>query len=301
MSNTQKAYLQLHICILLWGLTAILGKMISLSGLVLVWWRILFTVVSLLLMPAVFPDLKKLNRVEIKRMASVGIFIMLHWVCFYSSIKYSNASITLSCLATTSICTALIEPLWNKTPFKWYEIALGFGIVPCMALMYGLMPSTYYFGIFLGLGSALFAAIFTTLNKQLMDNITISPVTVSFTELFFGFLGVSVLMPIYLYLSGDAFMPSMTAKWFGLNDYGWLIILSLACTTLPFILSLKSLKHLSAFSTTLAVNLEPVYGIILAWLVFEENKELNTNFYIGIVFVLFIVALHPVLKNKFEK
>ncbi len=301
MSNTQKAYLQLHLCILLWGLTAILGKMISLSGLVLVWWRILFTVISLLFIPGLFADFKNLKRAEIYRMASIGVFIMLHWVCFYSSIKYANASITLSTLATTSICTALIEPLWNKTPFKWYEIALGFAIVPCMALMYGFMPSNYYFGIVLGLGAALFAAIFTTLNKQLMDNITINPVTVSFTELSFGFLGISVLMPLYLHLSADVFIPNTTVKWFGLNDYGWLIFLSLLCTTLPFILSLKSLKHLSAFSTTLAVNLEPVYGIVLAWLIFQENKELGTNFYIGIVFVMLIVALHPILKNKFEK
>ncbi len=301
-STVKNAYIQLHISILLWGLTAILGKLITLAGLVLVWWRILFTVGSFLLNPSLYADLKRLTRQQILRMATIGTFIMLHWVCFYSSIKYSNASVTLSCLATTSICTAFIDPLWNRTPFKWYEIVLGLAIIPGMALMYGFVPSSYYFGILLGFGAALFAAIFTTLNKEVMDgDTTVSPFAISFVELSFGFVGVSILMPIYLYVTNDSFLPSTTVSPYGANDYIWLVILSLACTTLPFILSLKALKHLSAFTTTLSVNLEPVYGIILAWIIFQENKELGTSFYIGIAMVLLVVGLHPFLKKRFEK
>lgn len=298
-NDLRTAYLQLHLSILLWGLTAILGKMISLAGLVLVWWRILFTVSSFLLNPKLFNDVKQLSKTQLRRMAMIGIFIMLHWVCFYTSIKYSNASVTLSCLATTSICTAIIEPFWNKTPLKGYEIGLGLAIIPGMALMYGFVPSSYYIGILLGFFAALFAAIFTTLNKEVMNG-EVSPFAVSFVELSFGFLGVSALLPFYLAVTRDPFLPSLARKWFYLSDYEWLLILSLLCTTLPFILSLKALKHLSAFTTTLSVNLEPVYGILLAWLLFQENKELGYSFYSGIVIVLLVVALHPMLKRRFE-
>jgi drug/metabolite transporter (DMT)-like permease len=299
--ETRNAYIQLHISIILWGLTAILGKMITLAGLVLVWWRILFTVGSFLLNPSLFGSLRVVTRAQLGQMAAVGTFIMLHWVCFYTSIKYSNASITLSCLATTAVFTALIGPLWNKKPFKWYEIGLGLAILPGMGLMYGFIPSAYYMGILLGFLSAIFAAIFTVLNKNFLDNTTLSPFVVSFVELAIGFLGVSILVPFYLYFTGDSFWPSSVASnYWGANDYVWLLVLSLACTTLPFILSLRSLKQLSAFTTTLSINLEPVYGIVLAWLIFEENKQLGNSFYIGIAIVLCVVALHPILKKTFD-
>jgi drug/metabolite transporter (DMT)-like permease len=290
-TTLRNAYLEIHLCVFLWGFTAILGKLILLSGVVLVWWRILITVLAFALMPKVRNNLVTLSKKKALELLGIGFIIMVHWVGFFGSIKASNASVAVSCLATTPFMTAFLEPLLTRQPFNWREILFGLAIIPGMYLVFGFVPTSFYWGIAFGLGSAAAAAVFSTLNKIVVDKAEISPYIVSFVELSGGFLGLSILMPFFLYYNDVDFLPVT-------NDWFWLIILALLCTMFTFIVSLNSLKHLSAFTSNLIISLEPVYSIIMAWLFFSENQELHPNFYYGMVWVLLVVFLHPFLKGK---
>ena len=290
-NNTKKAYLQIHVAVLLFGLTAILGDLIQVSSLSIVWWRVLLTSVSFMFIVS-WKNLMQIPRKQVLRLALIGALISLHWLTFYGSIKLANASVSLVCLATTSFMTAILEPIMLKQKFKWYELLLGLVIVPGMWLIMNDLDASMRLGVYSGLISALLATIFSILNKKNIEGTP--PRSMALIEMSAAFLMMSVLLPFYLKFSEDVkFMLHGT-------DWIYMIILVLGCTTLAFMLNLKSLKYLSTFTTNLIINLEPVYGIILAMLVLNEHHELNTNFYIGVSVILSSVFLHPFLKRKFD-
>lgn len=290
-NNTKKAYLQIHAAVLLFGLTAILGDLIQVSSLSIVWWRVLLTSISFMFIVS-WKNLMQIPRKQVLRLALIGALISLHWLTFYGSIKLTNASVSLVCLATTSFMTAILEPIMLKQKFKWYELLLGLVIVPGMWLIMNDLDASMRLGVYSGLISALLATIFSILNKKNIEGTP--PRSMALIEMSAAFLMMSVLLPFYLKFSEDVkFMLHGT-------DWIYMIILVLGCTTLAFILNLKSLKYLSTFTTNLIINLEPVYGIILAMLILNEHHELNTNFYIGVSVILSSVFLHPFLKRKFD-
>jgi drug/metabolite transporter (DMT)-like permease len=278
--------------VILWGFTAILGRLITLKEVPLVWYRILITCAALILLPGVFKQVKTTPRKSALKLAGIGCLVCIHWVCFYGSIKYSNVSIALSCLATTSFLASIIEPLFNRTRMKWYEISVGLLIIPGIMLIVHV-SQLYVTGIILGLLAALLAATFTVLNKMVVDEH--HPQGMTFIELGSGFIFLSLLLPLYLHFFPEANMKP------GSTDIIYLIILAVGCTTLPFVLALHALKKLSAFASTLTVNLEPVYGILLAIPFFNENKDLDILFYFGTAIILLAVFIHPLLRNRFEK
>jgi drug/metabolite transporter (DMT)-like permease len=290
-NNTKKAYLQIHAAVLLFGLTAILGDLIQVSSLSIVWWRVLLTSVSFMFIVS-WKNLMQIPRKQVLRFALIGALISLHWLTFYGSIKLANASVSLVCLATTSFMTAILEPIMLKQKFKWYELLLGLVIVPGMWLIMNGLDASMRLGVYSGLISALLATIFSILNKKNIEGTP--PRSMALIEMSAAFLMMSLLLPFYLKFSDNVkFMLHGT-------DWIYMIILVLGCTTLAFILNLKSLKYLSAFTSNLIINLEPVYGILLAMLILNEHHELNTNFYIGVAVILTSVFLHPFLKRKFD-
>ncbi len=239
--------------------------------------------------------LQNLRKIEIKtaiKLGLVGCVVCIHWLCFYGSIKYSNVSVALSCLSTASLITALIEPILNKSRIKPYQILLGLMVIPGIYLIF-FFTSFYLTGIILGILAAILSSVFTSLNKKMVTKADI--ISITFIELGAGFLFLSLLMPFYLMIFPDTRI--ITDK----SDLFYILILSLACTTLPFILSLNALKYISAFASTFAVNLEPIYGIILAIIIFGENKELNSGFYLGTLIILFSIFTYPFMKKRFEK
>ncbi|MCB9032677.1 MAG: EamA family transporter [Chitinophagales bacterium] len=293
MELKQKAYLQIHIAVFLWGITAILGKLISYSELVLVWYRMTMVSVLFLFFPSIYKELKTLSQSTIIKVGAIGILVALHWVCFYGSIKYANASVALSCLALTSFFTAIIEPIITKTPFNKAELLLGILVIPGIWLISQSINTNYYIGLILGLLAALLAAIFTSLNKKETQH-TPPKVTV-FIQLGCGALFLSLIMPIYLQFFPNSFyLPDG-------RDLILLIILAVICTILPYILYLKSLKVLTAFATNLINNLEPIYGIILAAIFFQENKELSISFYIGTLIILLAVFIDPMVQKTVNR
>jgi len=292
LSPQRKAYLQLHTSVLLWGFTAILGKLISLQETPLVWYRILLTCLSLLFIPNIIAEVRKVNRRDFWQLCGIGCLVCLHWVCFYGSIKLSNVSVALSCLATTSFITAFIEPLLRRKKPKLYEMFLGVLIIPGIYLIF-YFTGNYQDGIILGLLAAFLSATFTVFNKMVIDKH--EPRSMTLIELGCGFAFLSIFMPVYIWAFPENLLLPTGRDWL------YLLVLAVGCTTLPFVLALRALKQLSAFASTLTVNLEPIYGIIMAMFYFNEDKDLNLQFYIGTGIILLAVFVHPLLKKLFEK
>jgi drug/metabolite transporter (DMT)-like permease len=293
MTDTNKAYLQLHASVFLWGFTAILGKLISISALPLVWWRMLITSLGLFIILRGFSTIKKIPKPVALRVMGIGIIVAIHWLGFYGSIKYANASIALVCLTTTSLFTTIAEFLFLKKPFNKIEVAIAIVIIPAMALIVNDLEIKMITGVLIGIFSALAAAIFSVLNKKMLSQI--EPLPMTFLEIGAGFLFLSLVLPFYLYFNPTTpFMPSNM-------DWGYLLFLSFFCTILPYIMSLYALQKLTPFTTVLAINLEPVYGIFMAYWFLHEDKELPTSFYFGVSVILFAVFLHPLLKAKLKK
>ena len=294
MSAASKAQWQIHFCVLLWGFTAILGKLITLPALALVWWRMLLVTAALLLVPRVWRGLAGLPARLLAAYAGIGMLVALHWLTFYGAIKLANASVAVTCIALGPVFLALVEP-WNSgRRFEPRELLLGVAVVPGVALVVGGVPSGMHWGIAVGVASALLVALFGSFNKCLVERA--DPLTVTFVELGSGtiFLGV-VAAPLFLFGVIDqdsfAFLP-------GARDASLLLLLAMACTLLPFALSLVALRQLSAFQAQLAVNLEPVYAIVLAVLLLGEQRELTVSFYLGVAIILLAVFIHPLIGRR---
>lgn len=279
----------MHTAVFLWGFTAILGKWISLSEVPLVWHRVWITCIGILFLPGVIKGLKTFGTKNILVFAGIGCLTAIHWVFFYGSIKYSNASIALSGLATTSLFTSFIEPLFFKKRVRPVEVLLGLIVIVGIYVIFNATPTNFNLGFGMGLFAALVAATFSTLNKKYIDNG--DPKAITVVEMASGFLFLSILMPFYLHWFPKASLLPQP------EDWGYLIVLALLCTAFTMVISLKALKHLTAFASNLSLNLEPVYGIILAWIIFGENKELSPNFYLGALIIIGGVLLHPVLES----
>lgn len=293
MNDKLRAYLYLHFCVFIWGFTAILGKLISLQALPLVWWRVLICCVTLaIVLPS--KQILGLPRPVFWPLLGIGVLVGIHWLCFYGAIKIANASVAVATMATTSFFSALTEPLLLRQKVKWYELALGIFILPGMALVAGNIDWTMRLGFAVGILGALLAAIFTALNKKIIEEEPPPPLVISFTELFGGLVVTSLALPFVLAHSPElAIQPN---AW----DWLWLGILAWVCTLLPYYLTLQAMRHISAFATNLTINLEPVYGVVLAALIFHEHKNLSSGFYYGVLIIILAVFGHPFLKKVFS-
>lgn len=288
MPTTRKALWQIHLCVLLWGFTAILGKLISLPALALVWWRMAMVTCALLLVPRVWRGLRALPRRLLLAYTGIGVLVSLHWLTFYAAIKLSNASVAVSCIALAPVFMALLEPRITGRAFVPRELWLGAAVVPGVALVVGGVPSGMGVGIVVGTLSALLVSVFGAFNKRLVERA--DPLTVTCVELGAGVVFLTLLAPL-LGSAGITTLPSP-------RDAALLLTLALACTLLPFVLSLVALRHLSAYSAQLAVNLEPVYAIVLAVPLLGEQRELAPAFYLGVAVILAAVFAHPWLSRR---
>jgi len=278
---------------LLWGFTAILGKLISLPALPLVWWRMVLVVGALALVPAVWRALRALPRRLFAVYSGIGVLVALHWLTFYGAIKLANASVGATCIALATVFTALIEPLLTRTSFSRRDLVLGIAVLPGVALVTGGVPATMRLGVVVGAVSALLVAVFGSLNKRFVHRA--EPLAVTALELGAGVLALTVLAPfmplLFPELAGSPIVAP-TAR-----DGFFLLVLALGCTLLPFALSLVALRHMSAFSAQLAVNLEPVYANVLAIVLLAEQHEVAPSFYLGVAIILGAVFVYPFVRR----
>lgn len=292
MDSTKKAYFQLHTSVLLWGFTAILGKLISISALTLVWWRMLITSACLLVILLIMNKLTKLstlNKKIVYKVMGIGCLVALHWLAFYGAIKLANASVAVVCISTMSLFTAILEPLIRKTAFQWSELLIGVAIVPAMMLIVNHLDANMTLGIVVGLVAAILSTSFSILNKIMLQEV--EPLPMTFIEIGSGALFLTLFMPFFIYQNPTApLLPNST-------DCFYLMLLSVFCTVIPYIMSLAALQKLNPFTVALSINLEPIYTIVLAWLLLHEDKELNTQFYWGVAIIIGSVFLEPLLKK----
>jgi len=313
----RKAFLQLHIAVLLAGLTGVLGRLISLNEGLLVWYRLALSAPSLWLLAflrkpgasrtaprgqsdaAVGRETEadglargtvRIDRRDMWRIFGIGGIAALHWVTFYGSIKYSNVSVGLVCFSAVGFFTAVLEPLILRHRVDRVELLLGMLVIVGIFFIFRVDPH-FKTGIVIGLISALLGSLFPVLNKRILKRVSSENVTLY--ELSGGFLVLTLLMPLYLWLFPA---PSLLPNW---QDWIWLLILSWACTVLAFNLSMSALAQISAFTVNLSYNLEPVYGILLAFVLFREDKYLNSGFYVGFFLILSSIILQTVrLRRK---
>ncbi|WP_448097891.1 DMT family transporter [Luteibacter yeojuensis] len=282
MSPSRKAHLQIHFCVLLWGFTAILGKLITLPALPLVWWRMLLVSGTLLCVPRVWRELRAMPHRLLLSYAGVGVIVALHWLTFYGAIKLANASVAATCIALCPVFLAIVEPWVAGRRFDPRELLIGAAVVPGVALVAGGLPGDMRLGLAVGVLSALFVAFFSALNKRLVEKA--DALTVTCVELGTGTLFLTALAP---FLASPAFvLPDA-------HDGALMLVLAYGCTLLPFALALAALRHLSAFATQMVTNLEPVYAIVLAIPLLGEQRELGWTFYAGVEVILAAVFAHP--------
>lgn len=278
----KKALFQLHIAVFLAGFTAILGKLIGLNEGVLVWYRMLLTAISLAAILYYRKQLVKLSFKEMLNVFAVGFIIAIHWVTFYGSVKYGNVSIAVVCISGSGFFTAFFDPLINRRKISFIEIFLGTIAIIGIYIIFDFHPQ-YKMGIIFGIISAIGSSLFPIFNKRLL--VKHNPETLTLYEMAGGLLALTLIIPFYLQVFPAAYyIPS---SW----DWLWLLLLAWVCTVYCFDLQLNALKKLSPFTCNLAYNLEPVYGIILAFVFFRENKDLNSQFYLGVGLIILAVAL----------
>ncbi len=282
------AYFQMHLAIFIWGFTGVLGKLIQLDETPLVWYRVMIASIFMLLF-FTKNKIQKIDRKDFPHLTLQGIVLAIHWLAFYAAIRYSNVSITLCCMAATAFFTSLIEPLYFKKKINLVEILLGtIVIIGIFQIFYSPtnteMTSQFSIGIFLGLTAAFLSSLVTILSKKYSSKY--NGYTLTFYQIFTGFIILSIFMPFYVYQNGvSTWIPS----W---EDWIYLLIMGIVCTVIACSLVLNSLQHLSSYTVTLNINLEPVYGIILAFLIFKENEHFNYRFYVGAAVILTAVMLH---------
>lgn len=278
----KSALLKLNMAIFLWGFTGVLGRVITLNEGLLVWWRLLITVATVWAMSIFNKNNQIIAVKDIIRIASIGAVLALHWLCFYGSIKYANVSVALTCMSTTGLFTALLEPLFFKRRISVFEVVLGLMALCGIALIY-LSNLNFSTGIYIGLAAAAFVVIVSILNKSVVENY--EPQTMTRYQLTGAFVFLSLLMPLYNHLfPAPSLLPSK-------QDWLWLIILCWVCTVFTFGLYLDALKKVSAFTMNLTTTMEPVYGIILAFLIYHENKDFGFTFYIGLALIVSAVII----------
>jgi len=285
----RRALFEIHVCVILWGFTAILGKLITLPALQLVWWRMLLVTAALACAPRVWRALARIPLRLAFAYAGIGAVVALHWLAFYASVKLANASVAATTMALAPAVVALIEPALTGARFERHNLLLGIAVIPGVVLVIGGIPSAMHAGFWLGVVSAALAGLFNVLNKRFLG--PHDALAVTGLELGAGFALVALLAP-FLSPAGQALvLPSV-------HDGAWLLVLALLCTLVPYAVSLGTLRHLSSFTVQLAINLEPVYAIAVAVLFLGEARELDALFFIGVAIVLAAVFGHAWLQIR---
>ncbi|OOG78559.1 DMT family transporter [Algoriphagus sp. A40] len=294
---TIRDYLMLHFIVLIWGFTAILGLLISLPSLELVFYRTLIATVGVALVMVFRKKSMVVTFPEFLKIAGVGVLISLHWIFFFWSARVSTASVCLAGMATTSLWTAFVDPIINRSKIKWYEVALGLLVISGLLVIFQF-ETGYWLGLTMALVSAFLGALFSVFNGRLTLRHT--PYQITFYEMGSACLFALLFMPVYAEFLTDG-QPLQWA-WIGL-DWLWFLVLGGICTVYAFSVSVELMKRLSVFTINLTVNLEPVYGIVLAVLIFGESEKMTPQFYLGTLIILISVLIYPILNywNKRRK
>ncbi len=288
MQNANK-YVQLHTIIFIWGLTPVLGKLISLNALPLVWWRLLISAISLY----VFARFKQIDlrcsKLDLFKLLGWGLVIGIHWFFFYQAIKVSNVSIALAGYSTTTLFGSFLQPIVLKKKFFFGDLIYGLVLTAAIFIIFNFEP-TYSMGLFYGIGAALTAALFSVFNGRFIKRMPATQITL------IEFIGAFFIINIMMAFNGSITDLSLP----GLSDGFYLLVLSVVCTTLAFTWSVEILKQIDPLTVIVTNNLELIYGVVISLMLFGQSEYMSTGFYIGATMILISVFSYPVLKAKLQ-
>lgn len=279
----------LHFTVLIWGFTGVLGELITVSALHLVWYRVLIAAVSLVLYYLFTKRSLLVPKDQLLQYLGVGMIVGLHWVLFFHAIKVSTVSVTLVTLSSVTLFTAILEPIINRKRISIADVIVGLVIIFGIYLIFKF-EFKYFWGIVYGLSCAFCASIFSILNARMVKKG--SPTTITLYEMVGAWIGVSLVM----LFTGDFDEQMILSQ----SDLLYLLLLGVVCTAIAYVLGVAIMRELSAFTVALTTNMEPVYGIILALLIFGQKEAMSTGFYFGAVIVLAAVFVYPYLKTKIK-
>ena len=290
MYNILKMYklTSLHLMVVILGLTGVFGKLISLSAIHLVWYRMGIAFISLAIFLAFKKQLFSVSKKDFIGLLGVGALVTLHWLCFFESIKVSTVSVAVVCLATSSLFSALIEPFFFKRKFLFYEVIMGVIVVLALAFIMGT-ETKYFWGYFYGIMAALLATLFTLFNAKYINKVGAAKITM--IEMLSGVIIISCI----LFFQQD--YTVFTTK-ISVTDLTYLILLGTLCTAMVFVWLTEIMRHITPYSLIMAINLEPVYSIIFALIIFGDNELMSSSFYLGSCVIIGIVFLDGYLKNR---
>lgn len=283
--------LRLHIIVFLWGFTAILGKLITLDASHLVWYRMLFTSAFLIFFVSLYQKESVFIRKELAlKLVGIGSLMATHWLFFFHSIKVSNVSIALACISTATLFVALIEPIVFRRRLDWSEIILGIVIAVCMLLIFKT-EMKYKEGIIYGIICAIFGAVFSVFNGKVYGK-TSSGNIITY-EIFGGFL----MLTLYFLCTGNLTNVTNISN----NDFWWILLLASVFTAFPMFESIRLMRYISPFTLVLAVNLEPVYGILFAYFIFGESEHMSPIFYVASAVMICAIIINGIIKANRNK
>lgn len=287
-------YFKLHFIVFLWGFSSILGKLILLPALEMVFFRSILAVVGMGILILIVRGNFKVTYVELVKLFLIGFIVALHWLAFFGSARVSNVSVSLVGFATNSLWAALLEPLFNRSRIKKFELVLGLVVIFGLYIIFSF-DFQYKLGLLLGVLAGFTGALFSVFNSRMIK--TVDSYTITFYEMIGVFLILGLLLPLYknTWAVGNVLQLSPS-----FNDWIYLVLLAGACSVYAYSQAVELMKKLSVFFIQLTLNLEPVYGIIMAVIIFKEKEKMGLNFYAGTSIILLAVALYPLLKNRIQ-
>ncbi|WP_224483659.1 DMT family transporter [Robertkochia aurantiaca] len=281
-------YLHLHFIVFIWGFTAVLGALITVDAVPLVWFRMALATIFIAFYIRISKFRVKVPRKTFFVLLLAGVVIALHWITFFKAIKVSNVSVTLATVSTGAFFTALLEPFWYKRKVIWYEIFFGLIVIAGLYMIFNVQRA-YVEGIILALISAFLSAVFSLINGKLAK--AYRPSVISLYELGGGVIFLSIYLLLTGGLGGDFFSISA-------SDWTYLLLLATFCTAYAFIASVKVMKYISPYTVMLTINMEPVYGIMLAFIILGDKEQMDGQFYLGALVIFATVISNGILKNR---
>ncbi len=294
MIATTKDYVKLHFIVFLWGFTAVLGKLVSIPAVEMVFYRTLLAALGMAVLILLTRGTFKISKSDFIKIALTGIIIAIHWLTFFGAGRVSNPSTSLVGFATCSFWAALIEPIAKRKKIQPLEIGLGLVVIIGLAIIFA-GDFQYPLGLFLGIISGLTAALFSVINSKLV--VRVHAHTITFYEMASACVIIFIFFPLYQNTWAEGGALNLIPLW---SDWFYIAVMAWVCSVYAYSVGINLTKKLSVFFIQLALNLEPVYGILLALIVFGNQEVMGWNFYAGTIVILSAVALYPFLKKKTE-
>ena len=292
---TRSDYLKLHFIVFLWGFSAILGKLVTIPAMEMILYRTLLAALGMIIVIAITRGNFKVTSQELLKLLLVGFLVAIHWLAFFGAARVSNVSVSLVGFATNSLWAALLEPWFNRTRIKKFEVLLGLVVIVGLYIIFSF-DFQYKLGLLIGISAGFTSALFAVFNARLVQRI--QPFTITFYEMIGAFLSIALFLPLYKITWAENHQLQLNPA-----SMDWLYIALLAgvCSVYAYSVGVELMKRISVFLVQLTLNLEPVYGIIMAVIIFKDKEKMGVNFYIGTAVILSAVALYPVLKRRHDQ